>query len=89
VRWQVPVRRLAPAGRGAYSAPIRDEDGGQEPDHDLRKLAKEPRARLVKGRTGGGWLMINDRDLLVDKFIDLERLGRQTGVLREYERLEG
>jgi hypothetical protein len=54
-----------------------------------RKLAKEPRARLVKGRTGGGWLIINDRDLLVDRFIDLERLGRETGALREYERLEG
>jgi hypothetical protein len=25
VRWQVPARRLASAGRGAYSAPIRDE----------------------------------------------------------------
>jgi len=44
---------------------------------------------LVKGRTGGGWFMINDRDLLVDRFIDLERLGRETGALREYERLEG
>jgi hypothetical protein len=54
-----------------------------------RKLTKEPRARLVKGRTGGGWLIINDRDLLVDRFIDLERLGRETGALREYERLEG
>jgi hypothetical protein len=45
--------------------------------------------RALKGRTGGGWLIINDRDLLVDRFIDLERLGRETGALREYERLEG
>jgi hypothetical protein len=58
----------------------------------LRIKRRHPWMRLVKGRTGramGGWLLINDRDLLVDQFIDLERLGRETGVLREYERLEG
>jgi hypothetical protein len=61
-----------------------------------RRLAEEGWERLIKARTGrarqqmGTWFMIDERSkLLVSKFIDLERFGRELGVLGEDERLEG
>jgi len=64
-------------------------DGVWTPAHQPQ-ARKGGQARTDQARHQmGGWFMINDRNLLVDKFIDLERLGRETGVLREYERLEG
>ena len=61
-----------------------------------RRLAEEGWERLIKARTGrarqqmGSWFMIDERSkLLVSKFINLEKFGRELGVLGEYERLEG
>jgi hypothetical protein len=61
-----------------------------------RRLAEEGWERLIKARTGrarqqmGSWFIIDERSkLLVSKFIDLEKFGRELGVLGEYDRLEG